>query len=52
MFGAGKFSNVVDVDKADEYGHAVYTKNGSRDTTARKTMALDSTKEGAEGGWE
>lgn len=39
-------------NKADEYGHAVYTKNGSRDTTARKTMALDSTKEGAEGGWE
>lgn len=39
-------------NKADQYGHAVYTKNGSRDTTARATMALDSSKYGAEGGWE
>ncbi|MDE6774664.1 MAG: right-handed parallel beta-helix repeat-containing protein [Treponemataceae bacterium] len=39
-------------NKADQYGHAVYTKNGSRDTTARATMALDSKKYGAEGGWE
>ena len=39
-------------NKANQYGHAVYTKNGSRDTTARATMALDSKKQGAEGGWE
>lgn len=39
-------------NKANQYGHAVYTKNGSRDTTARATMALDSKKYGAEGGWE
>ena len=39
-------------NKADQYGHAVHTKNGSRDTTARATMALDSRKYGAEGGWE
>lgn len=39
-------------NKADQYGHAVHTKNGSRDTTARATMALDSRKQGAEGGWE
>lgn len=39
-------------NKAKQYGHAVYTKNGSRDTTARATMALDSSKYGAEGGWE
>ncbi|MBD5409609.1 MAG: hypothetical protein HDR53_00780 [Treponema sp.] len=39
-------------NKADQYGHAVYTKNGSRDATARATMALDSRKYGAEGGWE
>ena len=39
-------------NKANQYGHAVYTKNGSRDTTARATMALDSQKQGAEGGWE
>ena len=39
-------------NKADQYGHAVHTKNGSRDTTARVTMALDSRKQGAEGGWE
>lgn len=37
---------------ADKYGHAVYTKNGSRDSTARATMKLDSTKQGADGGWE
>lgn len=37
---------------ADQYGHAVYTKNGSRDSTARTTMKLDSTKYGADGGWE
>lgn len=37
---------------ADKYGHAVYTKNGSRDSTVRATMKLDSTKQGAEGGWE
>lgn len=37
---------------AKQYGHAVYTKNGSRDSTARATMKLDSTKQGAEGGWE
>lgn len=39
-------------NKADQYGHAVYTKNGSRDTTARATMALDSEKQGLDGGWE
>lgn len=39
-------------NKADKYGHAVHTKNGSRDTTARATMALDSSKQGPEGGWE
>lgn len=37
---------------SNQYGHAVYTKNGSRDSTARATMKLDSTKQGAEGGWE
>lgn len=39
-------------NKADQYGHAVHTKNGSRDTTSRASMALDSQKQGAEGGWE
>lgn len=39
-------------NQADQYGHAVYTKNGSRDSTARATMQLDSSKQGAEGGWE
>lgn len=39
-------------NKADKYGHAIYTENGSRDTTARATMALDSRKQGAAGGWE
>jgi len=39
-------------NKANKYGHAVYSKNGSRDTTARVNMALDSTKVGAAGGWE
>lgn len=37
---------------ADEYGHAVYTRNGSRDSTVRATMKLDSSKQGADGGWE
>ncbi len=37
---------------ADNYGHAVYTEKGSRDTTARATMALHSRKKGSEGGWE
>lgn len=39
-------------NKADQYGHAVYTDNGSRDTTARATKALDSRQQGADGGWE
>ena len=39
-------------NKADVYGHAVYTNNGRRDTTSRATKALDSRKQGAEGGWE
>lgn len=37
---------------ADQYGHAVYTRNGSRDSTVRATMKLDSSKQGADGGWE
>ena len=39
-------------NKAEQYGHAVYTKKGSRDTTAKKNMSLDSRKHGADGGWE
>lgn len=39
-------------NKADKYGHAVYTSNGSRDSTVRATMALDSEKQGSVGGWE
>jgi hypothetical protein len=42
-----------DANKASGQGHAVYAGNGkTRDTTARITRALDSTKSGAEGGWE
>jgi hypothetical protein len=39
-------------NKAGQYGHAVYTGNGSRDTTARANRALDSTINGPAGGWE
>lgn len=39
-------------NQSDVYGHAVYTQNGSRDSTARATMELDSTKQGVTGGWE
>lgn len=39
-------------NQADVYGHAVYTRNGSRDSTAQAAMVLDSRKQGADGGWE
>jgi hypothetical protein len=39
-------------NRADGNGHAVYTRNGSRDSTARANMTLDSTKKGTAGGWE
>jgi hypothetical protein len=41
-----------EANRASKSGHAVYTSNGSRDTTARITRSLDSTKRGPEGGWE
>ncbi|MDR0707997.1 MAG: hypothetical protein LBF60_09025 [Treponema sp.] len=46
-------SDAPEGNYAAKYGHAVHTnRNGSRDATARATMALDSTKQGAAGGWE
>jgi hypothetical protein len=39
-------------NQASQYGHAVYTPNGSRDTTAHISRMLDSSKYGSAGGWE
>ena len=47
-----KSNTAGNANTANQYGHAVYTKNGSRDSTARATMKLDSTKYGIDGGWE
>jgi hypothetical protein len=53
IYGSNAPEGQANKVRSDSYGHAVYVDGGKkRDTTARATTAMDSTKSGASGGWE
>jgi hypothetical protein len=54
IYGSNAPEGQANKTQSDGKGHAVYVESGSkkRDTTARATTAMDSTKKGPEGGWD
>jgi hypothetical protein len=54
IYGSNAADGNGNTASSDENGHAVYVYSGSkkRNTTARASTAMDSSKDGPAGGWE
>jgi hypothetical protein len=53
IYGSNAPEGQANKANGDDYGHSVYVQGGKkRNSTARATTLMDSTKSGASGGWE